>query len=37
MEYMIYLCFTFRQGLPEDYITRQMTIPYDITLTTGKS
>ncbi len=25
--------FTFRQGLPEDYITRQMTIPYDITLT----
>ncbi len=29
--------FTFRQGLPEDYSnTVKMTIPYDITLTTGK-
>lgn len=25
--------FTFRQGLPEDYITKQMTISYDPTLT----
>ncbi len=33
MEYMIYLCLPLDKVYPKIYITRQMTMPYDITLT----